>query len=282
MTDPKVIVITGASDGIGASAAKTLHEAGHHVVVVGRSPEKTAKVADALGVDSYLVDYSRLSSVRELAGRLLADLPRIDVLANNAGGIMGAERRVTEDGHELTFQLNYLAPFLLTHLLRERLIASGATVVNTSSIANRLFGHLDLDDLESTHRYQPRRAYGTAKLEQILFTRELALRYGDQGLSSAAFHPGVIASNFAGGQGAALGFFYTNPVTKRFLGTTETGADTLVQLAEHCPSHAYPSGGYYAKRRLEKANSQADDPALAAALWDRSLELLDGFSVPVA
>lgn len=274
MDAPRTIVITGASDGIGAAAARRLHREGHRVVVIGRSAERTAQVAEELEAPSYLVDFSRLDSVRELADRLLADLPHIDVLANNAGGIRGREREVTGDGHELTFQLNYLAPYLLTRLLLDRLLESRATVVNTSSVANTMFGHLDIEDLEATKSYRPRRAYGNAKLAQILFTRELDRRYGEQGLASAAFHPGVIASSFAGGKGSALGLLYQNPLTSRFMGTTETGADTLVQLAEHCPSPAYPSGGYFASRQLARANRQADDPRLAAELWSRSAALV--------
>lgn len=270
----KTIVITGASDGIGRAAARDLVARGHRVVVVGRSPEKTAAVARELGCASYLADFARLDSVRDLAERLRNDLPRIDVLANNAGGVFGPARDLTVDGHETTFQVDYLAPFLLTGLLLERLVADRATVINTSSVANRLFGHVDLDDLESTREpFDARRAYGTAKLEQILFTRELHRRYSARGLAAAAFHPGIIGSNFASEPGSALGRVYQNPLAKRLLGSPESGARTLVWLAEHCPSPVCPSGGYFARRRIARPAPQALDADLARELWERSVRM---------
>src|SRR5208283_2113543 len=118
----KVIIITGASDGIGAAAARLLKAQGAHVVIVGRSPQKTEKVASELNVPYYLADFAKLNDVRKLAAQLKMDFPRIDVLANNAGGVMGGERMLTVDGHEMTIQVNYLAPFLLTNLLLDTLI----------------------------------------------------------------------------------------------------------------------------------------------------------------
>lgn len=134
----RTIVITGASDGIGAAAARQLAAAGESVVLVGRSPRKTAALASELGLPHHIADYSSLAQVRRLAAELDAGYPAIDVLANNAGGLMGA-RTLTEDGFELTFQVNHLAGFLLTTLLLDKLIASRATVIQTSSIAARLF-----------------------------------------------------------------------------------------------------------------------------------------------
>ena len=134
----RTIVITGGSDGIGAASARQLHEAGEQVVLVGRNPEKTARVARELGAPSFVADYSELSQVRDLAASLLEQYPRIDVLANNAGGIFG-ERKVTGDGNELTFQVNHLGGFLLTNLLLERLIESEGSVIQTSSLAARRF-----------------------------------------------------------------------------------------------------------------------------------------------
>lgn len=273
----RVIVLTGASDGIGAAAAKSFADAGEHVAVVGRSPEKTAAVAERIGAAAFVCDFAELAQVRLLAEQLLGRYPRIDVLANNAGGIFGAERQVTADGHEQTFQINYLAPALLTRLLLDRLIDSEATVINTSSVANRLFGRLDLaglDDLDGERSYSPTRAYGDAKLAQILFTKELARRYGARGLSAAAFHPGVIASNFSNASGAAMRLLYGTGLGRRLLNTPEEGADTLFWLAESQPGLDWTSGGYFVKRNPARANRRAHDPALASALWDRTSQLL--------
>ena len=264
---PETIITTGASDGIGAAAARALSASGHNVVIVGRSPEKTAKVADALGADRFVADFARLSEVRRLAEQLLERYPRIDVLANNAGGIFG-ERTVTEDGHELTLQVNHLAPFLLTNLLMDRLVGSRARVINTSSVAN-LSGRLDIDDLDLTRQFTAGRAYGNAKLDNILFTKELARRFGDQGVTTASFHPGVVASNFASESTSPLRWVYRG-VLSRALISSEKGADTLVWLATTTPGRDWVSGEYYIKRKPGRTNRQADDPQLASALWERS------------
>ncbi len=275
----RTIIITGASDGIGAAAARKLSADGEHVVIVGRSPAKTASIADDLGVDYFVADFARLDEVRTLAAELRERYPRIDVLANNAGGIMGT-RELTVDGHEKTFQVNHLAPFLLTTLLIDRLSESSATVVNTSSAANSVFGKFDLDDLDAERSYSPNRAYGNAKLANILFTRELHHRYHDQGISAAAFHPGVVATGFAAGSTSVMRLIYRTPL-KRFLMPPEQGADTLTWLATATPGTDWISGEYYEKRVVQKANPQAYDPALAAALWARSEAMTHESAAPV-
>jgi NAD(P)-dependent dehydrogenase (short-subunit alcohol dehydrogenase family) len=266
----RTIIITGASDGIGAAAARALTTAGDTVVIVGRSPAKTAAVADELGVEHFVADFSRLDDVRSLAATLLERYPRIDVLANNAGGIMG-ERELTVDGHEKTLQVNHLAPFLLTSLLMERLVESRATVINTASVANKLFGDIDIDDLGNEKRYTPNKAYGDGKLANILFTRELDRRYRARGLTTAAFHPGLVATSFASNTTSILRHVY-GLVLSRFLISPAKGADTLVWLAT--PGTAFTSGGYYTRRRIDRTNRQADDASLAEQLWNRSAALV--------
>ena len=169
---------------------------GHRVVLVGRSADKTAALAQELATEYLLADFTRLGNVRTLADRLLAKYPRIEVLANNAGCVCGPERRLSPDGHEMTFQVNYLAGFLLTTLLLARLIKSRATVICSSGFANR-FGTIDLYNLESEGHYSATKAYCNSKLAQILFMRELYRRYGrGRGIDTAAFHPGNIASDY--------------------------------------------------------------------------------------
>ena len=268
----RTIIITGASDGIGAAAARELSARGDTVVVVGRSPQKTAAVADELGVDHLVADFSRLDDVRALAATILERYPRIDVLANNAGGIMG-ERELTVDGFEKTFQVNHLAPFLLTSLLSERLVSSRATVIATASVANRLYGHLDLDDLGNERAYSPNKAYGDAKLANILFARELDRRFGDSGIASVSFHPGVVRTGFATESTSPMRFFYN--AFGFFLLRPAKGADTLVWLATTTPGTDWKTGGFYTKRKLDfTTNPQADDAALASALWERSAALV--------
>lgn len=268
----RTIVITGASDGIGASAARTLRRQGERVVVVGRSTEKTGGIAKEIGADYFVSDFADLSQVRSLAARLKERYPRIDVLVNNAGGIMG-RRELTVDGHEKTFQVNHLAPFLLTTGLLDVLTASKATVINTSSAANS-FGRIDFNDLDSARNYSATRAYGTGKLANILFTAELNRRYGAEGITAAAFHPGVVATNFAAASTSPLRHAYKS-FLNRFLLTAEQGADTLVWLATATPGQDWISGAYYAKRALAKGNKQAYDAELARQLWDCSQEMVD-------
>lgn len=270
---PRTIVITGASDGIGAAAARQLHEIGEEVVVVGRNPDKTRRVADALGVRSFTADFSDLAQVRELAETLRAEYPRIDVLANNAGGIFG-DRKLTGDGYEVTFQVNHLAPFLLTNLLREVLLESQASVIQTSSAAARLFSRFDIDDLQGEHRYSASRAYGNAKLANVLFTKELNRRFGDAGLSAVAYHPGVIASSFGSTGNGSWKFLYGGPLAERFMTSTDVGGARLTWLALGKPGVDWQPGGFYANNKPARTHRRADDPALARLLWDRSAELV--------
>lgn len=270
----RTVVITGASDGIGAAAARALTERGDRVVVVGRSPDKTRAVAESIGAAHLLADFSRLDEVRELAATLLDRYPSIDVLANNAGGIMG-DRTDTVDGHELTFQVNHLAPFLLTTLLLPRLLESRARVIQTSSVAHRLYSSLDLSDLDARKGYRAERAYGDAKLANILFTRELHRRFHPQGLDAMAFHPGVVATSFSSGSTSALRFLY-GTVLSRFIASPAKGADTLVWLATAPEGDGWASGGYYAKRTPAKESKDASDPAKAAELWRLSEQMVAG------
>jgi NAD(P)-dependent dehydrogenase (short-subunit alcohol dehydrogenase family) len=269
MTDRRTIVITGASDGIGAAAARRLSRDGHAVVIVGRSSEKTNAVADEIGADRFVSDFSDLAQVRELASALADRYPRIDVLANNAGGVFG-DRTRTVDGFEKTFQVNHLAPFLLTNLLIDTLLASRATVIATSSAAARLFSKLDIDDLDTEHGFSANRAYGNAKLENILFTRELERRFGGRGLAAVAFHPGTIATGFAAETTSLMRLVYRTPLRHFLLQGPETGAEQLVWLATTTPGAEWEPGEYYEKRSITKTSMQAYDGMLAERLWEES------------
>lgn len=269
----RTMVITGASDGIGAAAARALAERGERVVLVGRSPRKTRAVAAELGVEHHVADFARLAEVRTLAEVLGSAHPRIDVLANNAGGIMGA-RELTEDGFERTLQVNHLAPFLLTRLLMDPLLAGGGSVVNTSSVAARALGRLDLDDLGNARRYSPNKAYGDSKLANILFTVELHRRFHHRGLAAAAFHPGAVATNFAADSTSAMRLVFRTPLRHLLLTAPEQGADTLVWLATGTPGQDWVSGLYYERRRPAGTHPQAGDHRLAEGLWVRSSEMV--------
>ncbi|HEY5229730.1 MAG TPA: SDR family NAD(P)-dependent oxidoreductase [Galbitalea sp.] len=268
MAKQKTIVITGASSGLGAIAARELAKDGWDVAVVGRNAERTKAVASAIGGTPFLADYDRLDDVRALADAVLKRYSRIDVLANNAGGLVG-RRGTTADGHERTFQHNHLAPFLLTGLLRQRLEDSGARVVNTASVANRS-GRIRLDDLDWTHRAYLRGwpAYGTSKLETILFTRELARRTP---LIAYSFHPGFVATEFA--KDTAMGRAMMR-VSRAGQISPDAGAAPLIQLASNNDIGA-PNGTYFDGLKPDGATTrQGNDPGLAAALWDASAAIV--------
>lgn len=266
----KVVVLTGASDGIGAAAARTLARQGHCVVPIGRSDAKTQAIAQELDAESHVADFSHLDQVRDLANELASRYPRIDVLINNAGLIAGNQRTITSDGHELTFQVNHLAPFLLTTLLHDQLVAGTGRVITTSSAAGTARdARIVLDDLDMNDNYNALRAYKASKLANVLFTRELERRWGPQGVSAAAFHPGMVRSQWGQSGPTAVRVVMRSPL-RYAMRSPERGADTLVWLATAAPDINWRSGDYYHDRKPAKAHPLADNPKLAAELWDRS------------
>jgi NAD(P)-dependent dehydrogenase (short-subunit alcohol dehydrogenase family) len=267
------VIVTGATRGIGRAGAIEIARRGAEVAVVGRDAgrvRETAEAARAAGgaaVHEHVADLAAMGEVRRLAAELLAAYPRIDVLANNAGALF-TSRHVTPDGFEQTFALNHLAPFLLTRLLTERLVASRARVVTTASDAHT-GGRLDLDDLHFEQRgFRPGRVYGTSKLCNILFTRELQRRHPE--LAANCFHPGVIRTGFGKNDGALarIGLTLAGP----FLRSPQSGARGMVFLALD-PEAGDLRGEYLEKSKPAQPSAAARDDALAAELWERSEQL---------
>ncbi|MDH3006205.1 SDR family NAD(P)-dependent oxidoreductase [Gordonia alkanivorans] len=271
-SEKRTIVLTGASDGIGAIAARALSGPSTNLILVGGSPQKLAPIAAETGARSFTADFADLAQVRDLAAQISGSVESIDVLMNNAGGTFDHKDR-TADGHEPNFQINHLAPFLLTHLLRDRLAAAGSSLVlNTASVGN-LAGSVDFDDLDfEKRRALALRPYGTAKLMNILFTRGISQRWSDDKIYSAAVHPGPAATSF-GRDSRFVGLAYRSPITRLVTITPEQGAAPLIALAER---GADPSvnGVYFSRHKpngLE--NRQAHDQKLIDGLWEKSAEL---------
>lgn len=266
-----LVVLTGATRGIGQAAAVELARRGADVAIVGRDPERVAAVAqDAAGagrgaVHQHVADLTLMADVRRLADELSNRYERIDVLANNAGALF-AHRKETAEGFERTFALNHLAPFLLTNLLRDRL--TGGRVVTTASDAHQQ-GRLDLDDLQSGRSYSAFRVYGTSKLCNILFTRELARRAPE--LHANCFHPGTIRTGFGKNENSLwkIGITLAGP----FMRSPERGARSLVWLALS-EEAAGLDGEYVEDEKVATPSEQARDDTLAQALWERSAELV--------
>lgn len=273
-TDARTIVITGASDGVGAAAARRLHAAGHAVVVVGRNPGKTARLAAELGTSHHVADFARLDDVSRLAAELVAAHPRIDVLVNNAGALHESFA-TTVDGFERTVQVDHLAPYLLTRLLLGNVLAARGAVLWTSSAAVHAVRTVDPDTLgtpDPDARYRPLRAYAEAKLAGLLVMRELHRRFADRGVSTAAFHPGLIGSNFSADGDGIVGWFYRSGLKRVLMSSPERGADQLVHLAS---TDGWEPGRYYERGRPARRTPPAlADAALARAVWDRTEELL--------
>jgi retinol dehydrogenase-12 len=265
-----LVVLTGATRGIGRAAAIELARQGAELALVGRDAERLSAVAEAVTaagggppVHEYVADLTLMAEVRTLAAQLRERHTHIDVLANNAGAFF-ASRQLTAEGLERTFALNHLAPFLLTNLLRDRL--AGGRVVTTASGAHKS-GLLDLNDLQSAGSYGMR-VYGTSKLCNILFTRELARRAPE--LHANCFHPGVVRTGFAKNEPGISRVFVR--LAAPFLRSPALGARSLVWLALSAEA-AGLTGAYVHREKVVIPTLQARDDTLAEGLWERSARL---------
>jgi NAD(P)-dependent dehydrogenase (short-subunit alcohol dehydrogenase family) len=272
----KVVVITGATSGIGEVAAQTLAGMGARIVLVARNAargQKTLTRLPSVGAGSahsiYYGELSRIADCKRIAAEICAAEPRIDVLINNAGALFGS-RQVTSDNLEETFATNHLAYFVLTLALKDKLQAAGsARVVSTASDAHKGYT-LDFDDLQATKSYSAIKAYGRSKLCNILFTRELARRWAGSGITANCLHPGFVATRF----GDASGGFLSSVVrfAKNFAISPEKGAETIVYLASS-PEVSTVSGDYFYKCRPATPTAGGRDDAAAGRLWAESAKL---------
>ncbi|MGH0035130.1 MAG: SDR family oxidoreductase [Myxococcota bacterium] len=279
-----VCVVTGTTSGIGEVTARELARRGGRLVLVARSAARAEAVASRIRdelsgveVDAVIADLARLGDVRRAAAAIGQRHGRVDVLVNNAG-LVNLRREVTEDGHEMVFAVNHLAPFLLTRLLEAPLHAApAARVVNVASEAHR-FGGIDLDDPGYAHRrWRPMQAYGQSKLANILFTRELARRWAQGPVTANCLHPGAVATGLGTNNGwfGRLAMGLLGPLFK----TPEQGAETTIHLATS-PDRATTSGEYFADCRPKRPSSSALDDDLALRLW-RASEAWTGLHGPI-
>jgi retinol dehydrogenase 12 len=274
----KICLVTGATNGIGLVACRELARLGAHVVLVGRSQARCdaalAGIRAATGsqeVEAMLADLSSQEQVRNLARQFQEKHTRLDVLINNAGGLW-LRRETTVDGLEMTFAVNHLAYFLLTHLLLGTLDASApARIVNVSSAAHRK-ATIDFDNLQGEKNYNGWTQYCRSKLMNLLFTHELARRLEGTGVTVNALHPGWVATGFAGNngwKGRAWQFF-----ARLFAIRPEEGARTIVYLAS-APEAAGVSGRYFVREKPTASSSASRDEATAKRLWQISAELVN-------
>ena len=259
----KTILITGATDGIGKQAALMLARMGARILLHGRNPEKAELVRQEIIqesnnplVETVIADLQSLKQVRHLANEVKKRTDHLDVLINNAGVYMN-KRRLSEDGYEVTFAVNHLAPFCLTNLLLDLLKKSAPSRVVTVSSVGHKFVYLNMADLQGKFFFWDWVAYCRSKLLNILFTFELSERLKGSGVVANAVHPGVISSNLL--KSARLGSSMS----------VEDGAAPIVFLASS-PELADVTGKYFNRMKVGPSSPIAKQQKLRKKVWEIS------------
>jgi NAD(P)-dependent dehydrogenase (short-subunit alcohol dehydrogenase family) len=264
----RTVLVTGATDGLGRALASELARRGATVLLHGRSRQRLEETRREIGqatgnhrLHGYLADLSSLQDVRRLGSEVAGGQERLDVLVNNAG-IGAGPRQASVDGYELHFAVNYLAPFLLTHLLLPLLRRSApARIVNVASVGQ---APIDFDDVMLERGYDPMRAYAQSKLAQVMFTFELAERLraaGESGVTVNALHPASLMNT----KMVLESFGYT-------MSTVQDGMEATLRLVIS-PELEGVSGRYYDRLREARAEAQAYDPEARRRLWRLSERL---------
>jgi NAD(P)-dependent dehydrogenase (short-subunit alcohol dehydrogenase family) len=277
----KTVLVTGATQGIGKVTALELAKLGASVAITARDRARGEAVAEEIkdkagaAVELHLCDFASQADIRRFADEFTKKHPKLDVLVNNAGAI-NMERRLTRDGLEMTFAVNHLGYFLLTHLLLPSLEAAAPSrIVNVASDAHSR-SHIDFDDLQGERHFAGFRAYGQSKLANILYTYELARRLEGKGVTANCLHPGVVATGFGRNDKSWLSFAIK--LVAPFFLTPEEGAKTSIYLASS-PEVANVSGKYFAKSKEKKSNRESYDRDVGRRLWELS-EKLTGLDKP--
>ena len=260
----QTILITGATDGIGKLTALALAKKAAHVLVHGRNTEKVHNVVEEIKtksgnrkIDGLTADLSSLDDVRKLAGEVIEKFSEVDILINNAG-VGFADERYSKDGYELRFAVNYLAPFLLTHLLLPVIKnAAPSRIVNVSSAGQ---SPINFNDIMLEKNFNATQAYCQSKLALIMFTIDLAETLKDENITVNSLHPGT--------------YLDTNMVRRANInpmGKAETGADAVVYLATSLEL-SNVTGKYFNVKNEARAESQAYNKQARKRLWELSLE----------
>ncbi|OQP41099.1 ketoreductase [Niastella yeongjuensis] len=282
----KTVLITGATSGIGRAASLALAKQGYLVIIHGRNSGKTELIRKEIiavsGNDqiySVTADLYNLADVRRMCDEIHGQFSSLDILINNAGGLMGKERETTGEGFEKTFAVNVLAPFLITHLLMDLLVKSNdARIINVASNSHQLNAKPDFDDIQLENHYNPLCAYGNAKLFLIWNTQHLAAQLERDGVTNVrayTIHPGAVATSFGIGSNLGPVLNFVSKLARSFFRSPETGADTMVYLTteQNLPGK---SGDYFVDRKLAKKSTKYFTPEREQLIWDYCL-LQTGF-----
>jgi NAD(P)-dependent dehydrogenase (short-subunit alcohol dehydrogenase family) len=273
----KTAIITGGTNGIGFITARELARMGAQVIIISRNKEKCQSAAEQIkkttgnnNVESIAADLSLMSDVRQAGYEFKQKHSRLEILVNNAGAVF-FQRQVTSDGLEMTFALNHLSYFLLTHLLLDILKNSAPSrIINVSSDSHQ-GATINFDDLMGEKHYSGYGAYGASKLANIMFTYELAERLSGTQVTTNALHPGFVATGFGKNNGGFVNLGIN--VAHLFARKPEKGAETSIYLASS-PEVEGISGKYYTDCKAVNSNSASYDKKSQKLLWEKSLEII--------
>lgn len=263
----KTCLITGANSGIGFETAKGLAAMGAELILVCRDKIRGDEARKCIiaetgnaRVDLVIADMSLMASVRELADQINRDYSQLHVLINNAG-VMLSKRQLTSEGYEMQYAVHHLGPFLLTHLLLDKLKASSpARIINVTSKMHTM-NTIDFDNLQAEKKFGPFKTYAASKLANIMFTYSLAERLDGTGVTVNCLHPGVIASNI----GSTPGFI------KVFMKSPRKGAETPLYLAT-APELEVMNGKYFMDKKSLASSKDSYNKVVAKKLWDLTVE----------
>lgn len=281
----KFIAITGPTSGIGRETAMSLGNQGNHLLLFSRNEAKLKDLSKELkaqgvkDVDYFNCDLASIQSIRRASNEFYSKFDTIDVLINNAGGII-PEKRFSAEDYEYTFAMNHLGHFYLTNLLKPALAKSEAPrVISVSSVAHQM-GNLNFKDLARRNKgYSGFKVYADAKLCNIYFTKELARRWSDINVQAHCLHPGVVKTGFASEYKGLMGLLVK--LGAAFMISAEKGADTSIFLASTDKLDQYENGSYFIKRKVKSPTKLAQSKAKASQFWEYSLELLHKVGVQV-
>ncbi|MFW9933467.1 MAG: SDR family oxidoreductase [Candidatus Thorarchaeota archaeon] len=273
----KTCIVTGANSGIGRETALGLAKEGAKLIMLARSKQKGDEArkyiisASNTQVDLMLCDLSSMTEVRRFAREFSTNYDRLDVLINNAGAVF-SKRDVTPEGFEMTFAVNYLAPFLLTHELLPILKSSAPSrIINlTSGLHSR--ARIDLDDLQSKRKYKGMDAYQTSKLMDLLFTYKLARELQGTGVSVNVVSPGFVATNLGSSSGSRMSKIMFG-MMKPFQLSPAEGAETSIYVATSSELEGV-TGRHFAKCQDKDTSDESYDTDLQDELWNRTIEIL--------
>lgn len=285
--DSKIILVTGASDGIGKETAMTLAKQGHTIIIHGRNKQKLQAVYNDIkaetgntNIDIFTADFLSFAEIKRFADTIKQKYDRLDVLVNNAGAQFTNKRETTVDGHEKTMMINAFAPFLLTTLLLDLFKKSpSARVVTVSSASHKMGGKPNLNDIELKNNYTMSRAYGFSKLYVIWVMRHFITETKKAGINNITFncvHPASTQTNLARESSSSLRFRIIMFLWKPMLISLAKGAKSSIEAAVS-PKLEGVTGKYFGPKGEEKVSDKYYSTQNEQIIWDYCLKVTEDY-----